>query len=102
MWVWPPISTPAALLNPRRFAEPVVVHVPGHHDLLLPGLAGDRAGGRIREVPDAHVDGVTRQLFPARHAVLQGSDGHQAVHAHLAVVLPAHQVVDHGDLMSER
>src|ERR1035438_916744 len=28
-------------------AEPVVVHVPGHHGLPLPGLAGDRAGGRV-------------------------------------------------------
>ena len=28
-------------------AEPVVVHVPGHHGFLLPGLAGDRAGGRV-------------------------------------------------------
>src|SRR5712692_8534305 len=28
-------------------AEPVVVDVPGHDGLLLPGLAGDRAGGRV-------------------------------------------------------
>ena len=28
-------------------AEPVVVHVPGHDGFLLPGLAGDRAGGGV-------------------------------------------------------
>ena len=55
----------------------------------------------VGEVPDPHVDGVTRHLLPARHPLLEGSDGHQAVHTHFAVVLPAHQIVDDGDLMPE-
>ena len=68
------------------------------------GLAlGDHAVGEggVGQVPDAHVDGMARQVLPACDVLLERGDGHQAVDAHLAVVLAPHQVVDHGDLMAQ-
>ena len=55
----------------------------------------------VGEVPDPYVNGVTRHLFPARDPFFEGSDRHQAVHTHFEVVLPAHQIVDDGDLVPE-
>ena len=45
--------------------------------------------------PTNDVDGEAGDLLPAADALLQADDGHQAVDAHLEVVPPAGEVVDH-------
>ena len=68
------------------------------------GLAlgdGGIGEGGIGEVADAHVDAVAGDLVPLRYPLGQGVDRHQAVDAHFDVVLPPHQVVDHGDAMTQ-
>ena len=75
--------------------------LPEVDDGIGPRLGDDAVGeGGVGEVADAHVDRVAGYLLPARDAILQGGDGHEAVDAHLAVVLAAHEVVDDGDLMA--
>jgi len=64
------------------------------------GHGGVRERG-VGQVADAQVDLAPRHLAPGGDPLLERGDGHEAAHAHFDVVLPPHEIVHHGDVMTE-
>jgi len=55
---------------------------------------------RVGEVADERLDSMPGHLFPCADAVLEVLDGNETVDTHLEVVLTAHEVVDHSDVVA--